>query len=132
MTADLLHRPTSAEAGTRPSRTGQAPVHRVPVAPHRSLARPVDARTARRSQARWAAGQSCAVAVPRVPVGDGRLYWTPRGVAALVMVVALTVAVMLGTVVTAFVAVSNEGVAAAPTAASQAAQAAAVGVLPGR
>lgn len=131
MTADLLHRTTPAEVGTRPSRTGRTPGRRVPVAPHRSLARPVDARSARRSQAVWTPGRACAVERPRVAVGGGELHWTPRGVAVMVILVAVTVAAMLVTMVSAFVAVSNEPIAAS-AAAPAAVPAALVGALPGR
>lgn len=45
------------------------------------------------------------------PSASGRLYWTPRGVAVMVMLVAVVVGVMATTLVGAFLAVSNEPVA---------------------
>lgn len=114
MTAHALEFPATAEVRIRPARTGRPAPSRPTVTPHREGAARTTAWSHRQAQA-------CAVSVPAprpapasVPVGDGRLYWTPRGVAAMVWAVALTVGIMLATVVSSFLAVSDAPVAAPP------------------
>lgn len=91
----------------------------VPAAPRRR-----DARTAT-----WTPrdARGCVVARPETLAADapapgadaagGRhLYWTPRGIAVMVSLVAIVTGVMLATLVMAFLAVSNEPIDAGVSA----------------
>ena len=105
MTAQLTDFPRGASGSSRTAFRPQGPARRPP-AP-----RPVRRPAAGPTRIRWASpgARSCA-GVTAVPGDDAsrRLYWTERGVAVLVTLVALVVAVMGVTLVAAFLAVSDE------------------------
>ena len=66
-----------------------------------------------RAEERWAGSRARACDVsrpsgPRVAASASRLEWTPRGIAVMVLLVALLAGVMLATLVGAFLSVSNE------------------------
>ena len=86
--------------------------------PALSRRRPAGPPTARPSDSRaraWATPSACSPADraartssrPSASAAGSRLYWTPRGLAVLVLAVALVAAVMTTTVVLAFLAVSD-------------------------
>lgn len=114
MTAQLHEKSAASTVRVRPART-RRPANLGPVA----APRPV--REAR--QATWgrAVGHACeverqapVVAGPRVAVvsrpatGTGELVWTPRGLAVMVSLIAVTVFLMLVTVVGSFLSISSE------------------------
>lgn len=131
MTAHLLDRPVAptevrgemragthgqAPAPTRRSATRPAPRPTVPVGPGAGP----DRRTTawRASSARACSGVAPA---PRTvssaaPAATGQLSWTPRGVAVMVILVALVVGFMVATLVSSFLAVSNDPLPAAEAA----------------
>lgn len=108
MTVHALEFSTVGGTRRRPARTGR------PSSAHPSAG---SRRPEPRRQAGWSGqgARGCTLtrdAVRPVPpvagsVGGGRLYWTPRGVAVMVLLVAVAVGVMLATMVVAFLAVSD-------------------------
>lgn len=108
MTAQLLEYTSPSDVLVRrvkAARSASVPT----VAPHRPAAV--------RAQERWSASQARACEVSRPSVAPAvvvrapqptRLVWTPRGMAVMVLLVALVAGVMLSTMVGAFLAVSNE------------------------
>jgi len=98
MTAQLTDFPLGVHGGPRTASRPPAP-------------RPVRRPSARPTHVRWAsAGARSCAGVPAAPVAGARrrMYWPARGVAVLVTLVALVVAVMGVTLVAAFLAVSDE------------------------
>lgn len=109
MTAQLLDYPTTAQVRVRPSRQAAG----VPVAPHRQAAR----RNPGPQQREWSVVHGGA---PRQAAAsaEGRLYWTPRGLAVMIAAVALIAVAMLTTIVIAFLGVSDAPIVAAPLVAA--------------
>ena len=109
MTAQLLDYPTASQVRVRPSRQGAG----VPVAPHRQAPR----RNLGPQQRVWSVAQAAAP-LPVSAGVEGRLYWTPRGLAVMIAAVALIAVAMLATIVVAFLGVSDAPLVAAPLAAT--------------
>lgn len=112
--------------------TSSGPTVSNTVRPAPSRRRPAGHPTSRPSDPRahaWAAPAACSPgdreARTAVSAAGARLYWTPRGLAVLVLAVALVAAVMATTVVLAFLAISD-----APPAAPTGSALSAVGPQP--
>ena len=128
MTAQLLEYTTPSDVLVRRVKAARSATSGAGVAHHRPATV--------RAEERWSQGQARACEVSRpaavpAPVArpaavPTRLEWTPRGIAVMVILVALVAGVMFSTMVGAFLAVSNEPAALAPVAV------AAAPALPGR
>ncbi|QIK73388.1 hypothetical protein G7070_15365 [Propioniciclava coleopterorum] len=100
MTALLLDYPTTARVRVRPSREHAG----VPVAPHRTAPH----RSTGPTQRRWSVAQGSSARPAVAPaVASGRLYWTPRGLAVMIALVAIVAVTMVATIVGSFLAVSD-------------------------
>lgn len=104
MTAQLLDYPATASArvrqASRPAGVTVAPHRQAPRRPQGPAHRPWSV-----AIASTPARTPTAVAPSAAP---GRLYWTPRGLAVMVGFVAVVALAMVGTLVSAFLAVSPE------------------------
>ena len=113
MTAQLLEYTSESDVIVRRVQAARS-ASTATAAPHRPAAV--------RAETRWGSAQAraCEVSRPaRTPQraqapAATRLEWTPRGIAVLVLMVALLAGVMLATLVGAFLSVSNEPAGSAP------------------
>lgn len=108
MTAQLLEYTSSSDAIVRRVRAARAASVRATVAPHRE---------GNVIHGSWgvAEARACDVSRPAAEVAQvapTRLVWTDRGIAVMVSLVAALTGIVLTTLVSAFLAVSNEPIVA--------------------
>ncbi|MDO5534134.1 MAG: hypothetical protein Q4F65_05735 [Propionibacteriaceae bacterium] len=114
MTAQLLEYTSPSDVLVRRIQAARS-ASVAPVAPHRPAVV--------RAEERWKVSEAraCDVARPAVAPAPAsvptRLEWTPRGIAVMVLLVAVVIGVMCSTLVGAFLAISNEPLAPASAAA---------------
>ena len=112
MTAQLLEYTSPSDALVRRVRAARAASVRDTIAPHREgnvIHAPWATTQARACEVeRPAAVVAAPGPVPAIEAAPARLVWTERGIAVILSLVAIVTGLMVTTLVSAFLAVSNE------------------------